>query len=161
MKNLFLLVALLILGASKGYSQCWDLDLRDRAFKADVLWNYSPLGQQSVEKDKLLIDGENTPSSIELEWKSYPYKIDVLIDVIKPSIAGEGKVFIVKFFGKNTNTGKTKERTKFVQIKNGSAKVKFYAPLSGIFVKIIFKDISLADWVDLDSCPGEGKTEEL
>lgn len=134
-------------------SACDDLELKDKAFKLSTHWNYALYANVQVQENFILVDSEKSPVRLSYNWKKYPYKLNVLIDVIKSSISNEGKVFVIKFFGKNTKSNKSKVVTKVVQIKKGKAKAKFYAPLSGISMTFKFTDFSISEWEDLDECP--------
>jgi len=152
--NKIIAVFVLLLSVSNVNAGCFDFDLKDKAFKLDLVWNYAPGYHPVIEQDIIFVNGEgSSPSLFTIEFKNYPYKIDALIQVMKPTIADEEKIFLVKFFGENTDTGRKKETKRLVQIKKGKAKAKFYAPLSGIAVSLVLKDISLDEWIDLEACP--------
>lgn len=138
---------------------CMDLDLKDRSLKVDIEWKYAPFGGVSVLEDSVVYNSKKSPSSINLSWENHPYELNALIDISKPKIAGEGKVILAKFFGKNTETGSVKEKVKLSQIEEGKAKVKFYDISTSKYVTFLFKEISLEEWVDMD-CPNKEPESE-
>ncbi len=138
---------------------CMDLDLKDRSLKVDIEWKYAPFGGVSVLKDSVVFNSSRSPSTINLSWENHPYELTTLIDISKPKIAGEGKVILAKFFGKNTETGSVKEKVKLTQIAEGKAKIKFYDISTSKYVTFLFKEISLEEWVDMD-CPNKEPESE-
>ena len=131
---------------------CMDLDLKDRSLKVDIEWKYAPFGGVTVLEETVVYNSIQSPSSINLSWENQPYELTALVDISKPKIAGEGKVVLAKFFGKNTKTGSTKEKVKLAQIEEGKAKIKFYDISTSKYVTFLFKEISLEEWVDME-CP--------
>ena len=138
---------------------CMDLDLKDRSLKVDIEWKYAPFGNVKVLEDSVTFHSTKSPARVNLTWKNYPYELTALVDITKPKIAGEGKVVLTKFFGKNTETGKVKEKVKLAQIKEGKAKIKFYDFSTSKYVTFLFKDISLEEWVDME-CPNRHSENE-
>lgn len=159
MKLRIIIVFALSIQALSAFSACWDLELRDRAFKTNIVWNYAPFYKPEVEPNFILIDSPNSPASIEMDWKNHPYRLVALIDVVKPTIADLEKTLLIKFYGENTDTGRKKEKTKIIQFEKGKAKASFYAPLSGISITLNLSEISLEEWIELEKCPGETTAE--
>ena len=154
MKKIFLLMVF-----SLSTFACMDLDLKDRSLTLDIHWRYAPFANVTVLENRVIYQSEKSPANINLTWEKDPYKLTAFTNITKPEISGEEKVILTKFFGKNTKTGKVKEKTKLVQLENGSAKAKFYDALTGKYVVFTYKEISLDDWVEME-CPNESSEGE-